>query len=70
MSAYHSKKKKNKKKRKNKNTDHFLNFNPVHGLLKDNYMFKVNNRNTRRRCEICSKLTMNIFHTLFWCFYC
>ena len=22
-----------------------------------NYMFKVNNRNTRKRCEICSKLT-------------
>ena len=33
-----------------------------------NYMFKVNNRNTRTRCEICSKLTnltLNIFHTLF-----
>ena len=44
-------------------------------------MFKVNNRNTRTRCEICSKLkkdtrptgvvlvslllTLNIFHTLF-----
>ena len=23
-----------------------------------NYMFKVNNRNTRTRCEICSKLTV------------
>ena len=23
-----------------------------------NYMFKVNNRNTRGRCEICSKLTI------------
>ena len=23
-----------------------------------NYMFKVNNRTTRTRCEICSKLTM------------
>ena len=23
-----------------------------------NYMFKVNNRNTRKRCEICSKLTI------------
>ena len=45
-----------------------------------NYMFKVNNRNTRTRYEICSKLTikiperrllvsllltLNIFHTLF-----
>ena len=25
-----------------------------------NYMFKVNNRNTRRRCEICSKLTIKV----------
>ena len=24
------------------------------------YMFKVNNRNTRTRCKICSKLTKNI----------
>ena len=24
----------------------------------NNYMFKVNNRNTRPRCEICSKLTI------------
>ena len=24
-----------------------------------NYMFKVNNRNTRTRCELCSKLTIN-----------
>ena len=23
-----------------------------------NYMFKVNNRNTRTRCEICSNLTI------------
>ena len=30
------------------------------------YMFKVNNRNTRTRCEICSKLTIKTpFHTLF-----
>ena len=26
--------------------------------LAGNYMFKVNNRNTRTRCEICSKLTI------------
>ena len=25
-----------------------------------NYMFKVNYRNTRTRCEICSKLTIKI----------
>ena len=24
----------------------------------DNYMFEVNNRNTRTRCEICSELTI------------
>ena len=24
------------------------------------YLFKVNNRNTRKRCEICSKLTIKI----------
>ena len=24
----------------------------------DNYMFKVENRNTRKRCELCSKLTI------------
>ena len=46
------------------------------------YLFKVNKRNTRKICEICSKLTiktrhenslyltLNRFHTLFWCFYC
>ena len=42
-----------------------------------NYLFKVNNINTRTMCEICSKLTiktllltLNRFHTLFECFYC
>ena len=34
------------------------------------YLFKANNRNTRTSCEICSKLTLNIFHTLLWRFYC
>ena len=44
------------------------------------YLLRVNNRNTRTSCEICSKLTiktperrqcrLNIFHTLFKCFYC
>ena len=29
--------------------------NPV-----NNYLFKVNNRNTRERCERCSKLTIKI----------
>ena len=27
-------------------------------ILARNYMFKVNNRNTKTRCEICSKLTL------------
>ena len=47
------------------------------------YLFKANNRNTRKRCEICSKLTiktseqlvfllltLNVFHTCFSYFYC
>ena len=33
-----------------------------------NYMFKVNNRNTRTRCEICSKLTIKI--PVYWYLYC
>ena len=31
------------------------------------YMFKVNNRNTRKRCEICSKLTIKIQEQRHWC---
>ena len=27
-------------------------------ILADNYMFKVKNKNTRTRCELCSKLTI------------
>ena len=52
------------------------------------YLLKVNKRNTRTRCEICSELTvvtpkrcqcrrlvslsltLNIFHTLFYCLHC
>ena len=36
------------------------------------YLSKVNNRNTRKRSEICSKLTMKTPErslTSFWCFY-
>ena len=33
-----------------------------------NYMFKVNNRNTRARCEICSKLTIKISERRHWWF--
>ena len=39
-----------------------------------NYMIKVNNRNTRTRCEICSKLTnmfkVNNATASFWYLYC
>ena len=47
--------------------------------LAGNYMFKVNYKNNRASCEICSYvvgvalslfLTLNTFHTLFWSFYC
>ena len=31
-----------------------------------NYMFKVNNRNTRARCEVCSKLTIKIPERRHW----
>ena len=31
-----------------------------------NYMFKVNNRNTRRRCEICPKLTIKTPEQRHW----
>ena len=31
-----------------------------------NYMFKVNNRNTRTRCEICSKLTLKKVERRHW----
>ena len=30
------------------------------------YLLKVNNRNTRKSCEICSKLTMNITERRQW----
>ena len=32
-----------------------------------NYMFKVNSRNTRTRCEICSKLLIKIPERRQWC---
>ena len=31
------------------------------------YLLKVNNRNARTRCEICSKLTMKILKQRHWC---
>ena len=35
-----------------------------------NYMFNVNNRNTRTRFEICLRLTIKTPKRSFWCFYC
>ena len=34
------------------------------------YLLKVNNRNTRARCEICSKLTIKIPERRHWYLYC
>ena len=34
------------------------------------YLLKVNNRNSRTRCEICSKLTIKTPERSFWCLYC
>ena len=36
------------------------------GFPAGNYMFKVNNRNTRTRWEICSKLTAKISERRYW----
>ena len=51
-------------------------FNEGKNLVKSNlnpagiYLLKVNNRNTRTRCEICSKLTIKTPERSFWCLYC
>ena len=34
------------------------------------YIFKVNNRNTRTRCEICSMLIIKTQERRQWCLYC
>ena len=41
------------------NTFRLLNKNTLSPNPSGTYMFKVNHRNTRARCEICSKLTIN-----------
>ena len=38
----------------------------IYGVRAGNYIFKVNNRNTRTRCEICSKLTIKIPKRRHW----
>ena len=37
----------------------YVNLAIARGYPAGNYMFKVNHRNTRTRCEICLKLTIN-----------
>ena len=68
--------------------DHGIHFNSeefnLTTFLANIYLLKVSNRNTRKRCEICSKLTnknvidvvlvfllltLNIFHNFLECFY-
>ena len=46
-------------------------FNVV-SYIAGNYMLKVNNRNTRTMCEICSKLTIKTpeRRASFWYLYC
>ena len=56
-----------------KNQDKILNSKTSNSLnLPANIcLFRVNNRNTRKRCEICWKLIMKITSmTSCWCFYC
>ena len=40
--------------------------NHNHWIPPGNYMFKVNNKNTKTRCEICSKLTIKIPERRHW----
>ena len=40
--------------------------NQQHWIPVGNYMFKVSNRNTRTRCEICSELTIKITERCHW----
>ena len=56
--------------KKYKNKKHFRNLATCQIGI---YMFKVNNINTRTRCEICSKSTIKTPEqrlALFWYFYC
>ena len=51
--------------------DHFQRFTPsqtptCHEYTASIYLFKVNNRNTRKRCKICSKLTIKTPERRHW----
>ena len=59
------------------NTLRYINVNEINQNLGYRpagiYLLKVNNRNTRTRCEICSKLTIKTPErrlASFWCLYC
>ena len=47
-----------------------VNFEQIWCNPAGSYMFKVNNRNTRTRCEVCSKLTIKTPERRHWCLYC
>ena len=42
-----------------------INFGLSYTCPVNTYLFKINNKNTRKKCEICSLLTSNIFHSFF-----
>ena len=48
-------------KKKNKNCNRFNNKH-----LANIYLFKIDNKNTRKRCEICSKLTIKTTERRHW----
>ena len=54
---------------KNSNIVSFF-LNKVASLPPGMYLFKLNNRNTRLRCEICSKLTIKTPDRRHWRLYC
>ena len=56
------------KKKNEKVYFHMFSKNPQvnYSLPAGNYMFKVNNRNAKTRCEICSKLTIKITERRQW----
>ena len=50
-----------------------LHWVPVTCIPVSNYLLKVNNRNTRKKCQICSKLTTKTSERCLassWCLYC
>ena len=51
---------------KNDHINLLFSFLPLVSYLAGNYMFKVNNRNTRTRCEIYSKLTIKTPERCLW----